>query len=112
MRERYRRLPRLSQSARDDRRTNQSHSYVIDEARVSASHEMRSMRSPSIGLTVMGTARSDRALVSDDVGCDEKGFQIHHLELRFSRGHVVWKPFSVNPRVCADPHRSHQASSS
>jgi len=34
----------------------------------------------------------DRTLVSEDVGCNNKGFQIRHLELQ-SRGDKVWKPF-------------------
>jgi hypothetical protein len=48
------------------------------------------------------TPRRDRVLVGEDVRCNDKGFQIRHLELP-SRGDMVWKPFVLPSRVPADP---------
>jgi hypothetical protein len=48
----------------------------------------------------------DRELISEDVGCNDKGFQIRHLEL-LSRGDTVWKPFVFFERVPADPPDFH-----
>jgi hypothetical protein len=49
------------------------------------------------------TPRRDRILVSEHIRCNDKGFQIRHLELPISRGHMVWKPFASAERVPADP---------
>ena len=52
-----------------------------------------------------GTSR-DPILVSENVRCNNKGFQIRHLELQ-SRGDTVWKPFVFAERVPADPPEFH-----
>jgi hypothetical protein len=46
--------------------------------------------------------RRDRVVVGEDVRCNDKGFQIRHLELP-SRGDMVWKPFVLTRRVPANP---------
>jgi hypothetical protein len=48
----------------------------------------------------------DPTLISEDIRCNNKGFQIRHLELP-SRGTQVWKPFAFSGRVPANPPEFH-----
>src|SRR6266508_6943192 len=53
----------------------------------------------------------DPILVSEDVRCNDKGFQIRHLELR-SRGDTGLEALRLRPAGPCEPARlSHQASS-
>src|SRR5438874_7421701 len=51
----------------------------------------------------------DRVVVSEDIGCNDKGFQIRHLELLSRGGHMVWKPFVSKARSLPTRVVSHQA---
>ena len=52
------------------------------------------------------TPGRDPIVVSEDIACNNKGFQIRHLELQ-SRGDTVWKPFFAQSRVPANPADFH-----